>query len=127
MMLHGKSLLIGAAGTVQGRLGWASKVLHILNEKYEVLIKESAWLSGAPFSTIHYVVRFGAEASDTVLFSRISKKYDELPVASQMSMQDLHDVFLDKGELERFLERELRRVLTVIGKRYKLPALPSYQ
>ena len=126
-MPHGKSLLIGAVGTVQGRLGWAGQILGKLSAKYEMLINESTWLSGAPFSTVHYVVRFGAEAIDTVFISRISKKYDELPVASQMSMQELHDVFLDREQLQVFLEKELRKVLAAIGKKYGLPPLPSVQ
>ena len=125
MMPHGKSLLMGAVGTVPGRLGWAGEILRELHNEYDLLIKESGWLAPAPFSTIHYVVRFGSEATDKVHISRISKKYDELPVASQMSMQELHDVFLDKDQLRIFLEKEVRRSLNAVGERYNLRPFPT--
>lgn len=78
------------------------------------------------FDTIHYVMRFGAEA-ESKIYCRRNRKYQELEVASQVSMQDLHGVFLDREKLRVFLSTELSRVFQHLEKKYKLPSLPALQ
>ncbi len=51
------------------------------------------------------------------------KKYNELSVASQLSMADLHDVFLDRKKLRVFIENEVIRVLRHVKERYGLPSV----
>ena len=82
-------------------------------------------MKDAPFKTIHYVVRFGENATADVYFSRVSKKYDELPIASQMSRSELHDVFLDRIKLCMYLEPEVQKVMLAIKEKYKLTSLPE--
>ena len=127
MMPHGWSLLTGIVGTVKGRLGFAGEVLLNINSEYDALIKHHDWLGAAPFSTIHYILCFGEKSDEKIRFSRISTKFDELPVTSQLSMRDLHEVFLNKDHLHAFLGQEVRRVLCAVGEKYKLSALPFPQ
>ncbi len=124
MQEHGKSFLMGLVGTVQGRLGWASDESRKIVPEIEAIIRESKWLDSVDFDTIHYVMRFGAEAESKV-HCRRNSKYQELEVASQVSMKDLHEVFLDREKLKVFLCVELSRVLTHIEAKYRLPELPK--
>ena len=123
-MSHEKAFLMGATGVVQGRLGWAHQTIKQLFDEYEPIITGSNWLQGQEFNCIHYVMRFGNSAADEIETLRINK-FKELPVASQLSMSDLHSVFLDKARLRTYLETELRRVLTHIRAKYKLPPIQT--
>jgi len=78
------------------------------------------WLSCASFDTVHYVMRFGQEGQSEV-YCRRKPKYSELEVASQESMKRLHDVFLNRELLRRFLATEVKRVLEYVRIKYKLP------
>ena len=126
MQKHGKHFLMGLVGTVQGRLGWADDETRKLAPEIENIIRGSNWLESVEFDTIHYVMRFGAEA-ESKIYCRRNRKYQELEVASQVSMQDLHDVFLDREKLRVFLCTELSRVFQHLEKKYKLPSLPVLQ
>ena len=124
MQEHGKHFLIGLVGTVQGRLGWAGDEARKLVPDIDNIIRETKWLESADFDTIHYIFRFGAEA-DAKISCRRNSKYQELEVASQLSMQALHDVFLDRKKLRAFLCAELSRVFEHLESKYKLPAVPA--
>ena len=126
MQDHGKHFLMGLIGTVQGRLGWADDETRKLVPEIEKIVREENWLESVDFDTIHYVMRFGADA-ESKIYCRRNKKYQELEVASQVSMQDLHDVFLDRDKLRVFLCSELARVFQYLEKKYKLPSLPVLQ
>jgi len=126
MQDHGKHFLMGLVGTVQGRLGWADDETGKLVPEIENIVREANWLESVDFDTIHYVMRFGAEA-ESKIYCRRNRKYQELEVASQVSMQDLHDVFLDREELRVFLCAELSRVFQYLEKKYKLPPLQVLQ
>ncbi|GAA5214794.1 hypothetical protein GCM10025776_08760 [Corallincola platygyrae] len=117
---------MGLVGTVEGRLGWADDETRKLVPDIENIVAEANWLESVEFDTIHYVMRFGAE-TDSKIYCRINRKYQELEVASQVSMQDLHGVFLDREKLRLFLCAELYRVLQYLEKKYKLPSLPVLQ
>lgn len=118
-MAHGKALLMGATGTIQGRLGWAHETIVQLFNEYEPIITELNWLEGQEFDCIHYVMRFGAETLEKIEVRKINK-HNELPVASQLSMAELHDVFLDRPKLRAFIEEELKRVLKHLKGQYGL-------
>ena len=124
MQTHGKHFLMGLVGTVQGRLGWAREESIMLMDDIENIIRDAQWLQSADFDTIHYVMRFGADAESTI-YCRRNRNYQELEVASQVSMQALHEVFLDRVKLRIFLCVELVRVFKHIELKYQLPALPT--
>jgi len=126
MQDHGKHFLMGLVGTVQGRLGWADDETRKLVPEIENIVREANWLESMDFDTIHYVMRFGAE-TESKIYCRRNRKYQELEVASQVSMQDLHDVFLDREKLRVFLCAELSRVFQYLEKKYKLPSLQALQ
>ncbi|MAL98310.1 MAG: hypothetical protein CL583_07635 [Alteromonadaceae bacterium] len=125
-MSHGKALLIGAVGTVQGRLGWAHQTIKQIFDDYEPVLTSSDWLKEQEFECVHYVMRFGAEKKEKIEIRKINK-YKELPVASQLSMDDLHEVFLNKPKLREFLEQEVRRVLFHVKDKFHLPAVPELE
>jgi hypothetical protein len=123
-MNHGKVLLMGVTGTVQGRLGWAhDTILDIFNE-YEPIITKCDWLCDQKFSCVHYVIRFGADRIEKIEM-RKSRKYSELTVASQLSMSELHEVFLNRPVLHEYIENEVRRVLRHIKSKYGLSPIPE--
>ena len=124
MQDHGKHFLMGMVGTVQGRLGWADDETRKLAPDIERIVSEARWLDSVDFDTIHYVMRFGAD-KESKIHCRRNRKYQELEVASQVSMQELHDVFLDREKLRVFLCSELSRVFQYLEKKYKLPELPA--
>ena len=124
MQDHGKHFLMGLVGTVQGRLGWADDETRKLVPEIENIVRGANWLETVDFDTIHYVMRFGAE-DESKIYCRRNRKYQELEVASQVSMQELHDVFLDREKLRVFLCAELSRVFQYLEKKYKLPSLPA--
>ena len=123
MQDHGKHFLMGLVGTVQGRLGWADDEIRKLVPEIENIVRDANWLEPVDFDTIHYVMRFGEEA-ESKIYCRRNRKYQELEVASQVSMQELHDVFLHREKLRVFLCAELSRVFKHLEKKYKLPSLP---
>jgi hypothetical protein len=123
-MSHGKAFLMGAVGTVQGRLGWGHQTIKQLFDEYEPIITKSNWCQGQEFNCIHYVMRFGSEPLDKIEILKVNK-YKELPVASQLSMEELHNVFLDKPKLREYLEKELKRVLVHLKEKYNLSSLPE--
>ena len=123
-MSHEKAFLMGAAGTVQGRLGWAHQTIKQLFDEYEPIITKSNWCQGQEFNCVHYVMRFGNEPLDKIEVLKVNK-YKELPVASQLSMEELHNVFLDKPKLREYLEKELKRVLVYLKTKFSLPSLPE--
>jgi hypothetical protein len=123
MQEHGKLFLMGLVGTVQGRLGWAGDETRKLVPEIERIISEARWLECVEFDTIHYIMRFGAEA-ESKINCRKKRKYQELEVASQVSMQELHEVFLNREKLNNFLCKELARVFQYLEIKYKLPSLP---
>ena len=124
MQDHGKHFLMGLVGTVQGRLGWADDETRKFVPDIERIISEAKWFDSVDFDTIHYVMRFGAEA-ESKIHCRRNRKYQELEIASQVSMQELHNVFLNREKLRSFLCAELVRVFEHIETKYKLPALPK--
>ena len=123
MQSHGKTFLYGLVGTVQGRLGWAHAEFNKLCPEIETIIQEANWLKAAPFDTIHYILRFGATAESTIHCRNI-KKYQELEVASQLSMRDLHEVLLSRPDIRLLLCRELERVFSWLQQKYSLPEMP---
>jgi hypothetical protein len=124
MQDHGKHFLMGLVGTVQGRLGWAGDEARKLAPEIERLVSEARWLECVEFDTIHYIMRFGAE-EESKISCRKKRKYQELEVASQVSMQELHEVFLNREKLNKLLCKELARVFQHLEKKYKLPHLPT--
>jgi hypothetical protein len=124
MQEHGKHFLMGLVGTVQGRLGCAGYETRKLVPEIERIVSEARWLECVEFDTIHYIMRFGAEAESNISFRR-KRKYQELEVASQVSMQELHEVFLNSEKLNKFLCKELARVFQHLETKYKLPPLPA--
>lgn len=124
MLAHGKSFLMGLVGTTQGRLGWAGDEAQKLMPEIEKIISEAEWLASEDFDTIHYVMRFGVSAQERIPCRR-NRKDDELEVASEVAMEALHRVFLDRRELRRFLCRELQRVFDHLEGKYRLEPLPK--
>ena len=114
---------MGLVGTVQGRLGWADDETRKLAPEIENVVGGAQWLDSVDFDTIHYVMRVGAKAESKV-HCRRNRNYQELEVASQVSMQELHEVFLDRVRLQTFLCVGLARVFGQLEKQYDLPALP---
>ncbi|NJA08199.1 hypothetical protein HC024_21050 [Methylococcaceae bacterium WWC4] len=92
--------------------------------RLEEIISNSAWLDAADFDTIHYVMRFGATAEDRI-YCRRRPEYQELEVASQVQMSQLHEVFLNREKLRAFLCNELLRVFEHLARKYKLEPLPE--
>ena len=123
-MSHDKAFLMGAAGKVQGRLGWAHGTIKQLFDEYEPIITSARWCEEQEYDCIHYVMRFGKESVEEIEVLRVNK-HKELPVASQLSMEDLHEVFLDKPKLRKFIESELHRVLKHLKNEYSLASLPE--
>lgn len=123
-MDHQRAFLMGATGTVKGRLGWAHQTINQLFDEYEPIISRSNWLQGQEFDCVHYVMRFGESTLDNIEVLKVNK-YKELPVASQLSMEELHKVYLDKPKLREYLEKELKRVLVFLKTRYSLSSLPE--
>ena len=124
MNTHGKALLLGACGTVQGRFGrWFHPIFRELNEEFDQLIKERRWLASQPFDTIHHVIRFGALSADKVEIKTVDKAQRELPTASMRAMSELREVLLDKDKLRIFLREEIIRSLKAISESTNLPSL----
>jgi hypothetical protein len=120
MIAHGNAFLYGLCGTVQGRLGWAHQEIQVVCRDLNSIMLSSEWLASADFDTIHYVMRFGSAAEDKIHY-RERRKDQELEVASQRAMADLHSVFLDRPRLRDFLAREVARVLIDVQSRFELP------
>ena len=124
-MPHGKALLLGACGAVQGRLGrWFNPTLTDICNEFDVLLKRNEWLAPmGDFDTIHHVIRFGDTDQEEVEFGRVSTRHSELPTASFRSMDGLHEVYLDRNDLREYLVNEVDRSLLLIGERLGLPAI----
>jgi hypothetical protein len=123
MQPHGKTFLFGLVGVVQGRLGWADDEARKLTPEINAIIRDSCWLINSEFDTIHYVMRFGASFEERI-HCRYLSKYQELAVASQLSMSDLHEVILSRPGIRVLLCTELARVFRFLQLEYSLPPIP---
>lgn len=126
MMPHGKSFLYGLSGIVQGRLGWAGEEMKEFCPQIEHIITRTKWLKEQEFDTIHYIMRFGHEKKENIE-CRKRRRYQELEVSSEESMDALHEVFLDRPALRSLLGSEVKRVMKHIQGRYELSDLPELE
>jgi hypothetical protein len=68
-----------------------------------------AWLSQAPFDTVHIVVRYGSDTTDEVEVGRVNRRHSELLATVQVALSDLRAIQLDPVGLESvFREHVLR-------------------
>lgn len=115
-----KPLLIGAVDLVRARVRDDGKAIVSLSEELGELMKAEGLLDGAPFETVHLIIRYGTRTAERPEIGRIIKKYSELTVAIEVAMEEVHRAPYD--QLFPALRRATLKALIGVAEKYRLPA-----
>jgi len=116
---HGRQLVVGAVALVPGRVRFSIETMTEVRELVEATMIQSCFLSGAPFSWIGLILRYGEHEQESPEYETIDPENGELPVAIELDMTKLR--YASQGEVRsQFLQATLRSVID-IGKKFNLP------
>lgn len=114
--------LIGLFGTSLTRARVNRGTLEAMRrvvEYLEPIARSVGFFDAAPFQWMTVSLRFGLKNEDAPHYERISKKYEDLPVAIEL---DAHEVQLaSQEELEELFLLATLKTLVHVGKKYRLP------
>ena len=114
-----RTLLIGGVGTVRGRTRRAGPVMREICDEFEPALKHVEFAKDGPFQTISLVVKFGENTRIQPQFGPVNRRYSELPVSIEFSMEELN--LLDREELKTRLTNATLCVLESTAKEFDLP------
>lgn len=117
---HSRKLgLIGVA-LVKARLPKSfSAALDTVRDEIEAVMISSGFLSGAAFSWVTIAVRYGLKNEEVPHFSRVSKKYGDLPLAIEV---DTHELLkADLTQACAVIRRATVRALVAAAEKYDRP------
>jgi len=116
-----KSFGLGAVSLTRTRP--PREALKILNEILPFIdqtLSESSYFGNAPFSRIGLIIRYGLKNDTLPEFQRISKKYDELPLAIEIDIRECAS--LSYEELKQHFLEVCLRALRGVGTKYNVNA-----
>jgi hypothetical protein len=113
-------LLIGAVGLVKGRVANLNPVLTTLAHELQPVLQQNGWFHDAPFTTINLIIRLGSESAPNPELRPIIKRYNELPAAVYVSMDEARRIARTGGDLIGLLRGAVIEGLRAVARRYKL-------
>jgi hypothetical protein len=119
-MAHNRKYVPGAIDLVRGRLKNSIKLME--QDKVEQLLIESKFLDKAPFKWVGLIYRYGLKNMLIPEYSRISKKYGDLPIAIELKMEILE--WADQNDLKLLYDILMIGALEAlihVGNKYDLP------
>ncbi len=113
-------LLIGGVALVKGKVQDAGVIMVEICYELEPMLRKVEFTERAPFYTISLIIRFGDQNSLEPEYQRISRKYDELPVAIEVDMARIRRQ--PKEILKPIFGRATMIVLRNVALKYNLPS-----
>jgi len=117
-MMTKRHLLIGAVGLVKGKVREGGRAMVSVCDELEPYFISENLLNEAPFQVINLILRYGLEVKEPEL-GKINKRYSELEVAVELSMEDVKKLNYD--ELRRLFREVTLDALVAVSKKYMLP------
>ena len=117
---HNRKLGLLGIALVKARLPKSfGGALDAVRDELEAVMISSGFLSGAPFSWVTIAVRYGLKNEEVPHFSRVSKKYGDLPLAIEV---DTHEVLeADLAQACAVIRRAAVRALVAAAEKYDRP------
>jgi hypothetical protein len=119
-MGHNRKLVIGAVALVMGRVR-NEAVLDSVRDELEKVIIESGWFPSAPFTFISLIIRYGIKNQLQPEFQRISRKYKDLPISIELSMEDVLALHRNTDKLKALFGQAVLEALIAVAEKYRLP------
>jgi hypothetical protein len=111
--------LSGVALTKARNNRFDNQALTAVRNEVEVVLDESGYLVGAPFSWVTISVRYGLIDADALAYQPTSKKYGDLPLSIEVDKNRL--VGADLASLTGVFKRVVLLALVHAGKKYDRP------
>ncbi|MCG8522528.1 Imm39 family immunity protein [Marinobacter nauticus] len=119
-----KLLTIGGVGQVKGRIKGMGPVVLPIRDELDGQMRAADWLARAPFESISIVLRYSESSSDEVIIERVNK-HRELPLAINVSMEQLKATGGNPDKLKAIVKPAINRCLGAVQKEYGLPDLSA--
>lgn len=121
-MAHNRKLVIGSVALVMGKVRNDGEALDAVRDELEHILIKSNWFPSAPFTFVSLILRYGMKNDIAPEFQRVSRKYNDLPLAIEVDMQDVLAVHRrDKEKLKDIFGRAGARALIAAADKYNLP------
>jgi hypothetical protein len=121
-MAHDRKLVIGAVALVMGKVRNGGEAIDSIRNELEQILIESEWFPSAPFTFVSLILRYGNKNDIRPEFQRVSRKYNDLPLAIEVDMQDILAVHRrDKDKLKNIFGRATVCALIAAADKYNLP------
>ncbi len=118
--MHNRKLVLGSVQLQKCRqIRYNLEVMEEVRDEIEELVIDSEFTESAPFEWIGIIFRHGAKNQAEPEYQKINKRYGDLPIALELSAEDLAGS--DKDVLKSIYIIETLKILIHIGTKYKLP------
>ena len=120
-MAHNRLLVLGCVSLTKAKLEPKANARALANvrDELESAIKSSDFISEAPFYWIGIILRLGLKNDKVPEYSKISKRYGDLPIAIEIDVNRL--LGKSEEELRSVYRSVVLEVLLHVGERYRLP------
>ena len=119
-MTQNRNLLIGGVALVKGKLKNAGPAMVEVCDDLDSLLATAKFFEKAPFRCVSLIIRYGLTNKTEPEYQPVVKKYGELPVTVELSMDMLKSAD-KKGELKQVFFLATLEVLIDIANKYNLP------
>ncbi len=119
VMTTKRHLLIGAVGLVKGNVRDDGKAMVSVCDEFEPYLSNMKLLAKAPFDVISLILRYGTKEADPEI-GRINKRYSELEVAVELSMEMVR--VLNYDDLRQKIRAVTLLALIAVSEKYDLDA-----
>ncbi len=117
---HGRTLgLLGIALTKARNPRNSMPAMLQVREEIERVLIDTGYCENAEFSNVVIAVRFGLKEELFPNYQAINKKYGELPLGIEVSVEEMQGASLNK--MKRIFKSAVLRSLIHAGEKYKRP------
>lgn len=117
---HGRKL--GLTGTALTKLKNPKndvQALSAVRDELEAVLIECGYCENAPFSWVTISIRFGLKEESDPHYQAINKKYGDLPLSIEISVEKMQGISFD--ELKKIFRRAALKALIHAGQRLGRP------
>lgn len=95
------------------------EALTVVRDELEAVLIETGYCEGAPFSWVTLSIRYGLKEESKPHYQAINKKYGDLPLAIEVSTEDMQGASLDA--LKKLFRGAALRALIHAGEKHGRP------
>ncbi|ERP89603.1 hypothetical protein Q670_04200 [Alcanivorax sp. P2S70] len=112
-----KLITIGGIGQAKGRVKGMGPVDLAIRDELDGKMRKPNWLASAPFEGVSIILRYAEASRDKVLFEKINK-HKELPLAIDISMEDLKSTEGNPDQLKAIVWPAIDRCMCAVQSEY---------